>query len=309
MLTLNILLTAIAAYAVLCGFVYLGQHRIVYLDWVIPFKSRVTELAGARELRFSCGEASLRIWTLHQELRPALLYFGGSAEDVRINLASFDGLFPDRAIYLVSYRGYPGSTGRPSEARLIGDAEMIFDSVADRHERIAVAGKSLGTGVATALAARRHVEKLVLITPFDSLANVAADCLPFLPARRLLKDGYNSVRRISQIRAPVLVVVAEKDGLVLRPRTDALIAAVPAALRHVRIIHGAAHTNIRRFSEYGRSLKEFVADHSLQGAGVGPERVSGIEAHGRVVEALQELAAGNASGTEPVLGTRSASPS
>jgi pimeloyl-ACP methyl ester carboxylesterase len=309
MLTLNILLTAIVAYAVLCGSVYLGQHRIVYLDWVIPFKPRVTELAGARELRFSCGEASLRIWTLHQELRPALLYFGGSAEDVTINLASFDGLFPNRAVYLVSYRGYPGSTGRPSEGRLIGDAEKIFDWVAARHERIAVAGKSLGTGVATALAARRHVEKLVLITPFDSLANVAADCLPFLPARWLLKDGYDSVRRISQVRSPVLVVVAEKDGLVLRPRTDALIAAVPADCRHVRVIHGAAHTNIRRFSEYGRSLQEFVADHRLQGAGPGRERVSGTEAHGLVAEALQDLAAGNAPGAGPVLDTSPASPS
>jgi pimeloyl-ACP methyl ester carboxylesterase len=293
MLALHILFAAGAAYALLCGSIYLAQQRIVYLDWVIPFKPPVTELAGARELHMRCGSASLRIWALHQELRPALLYFGGSAEDVSINLSSFDSLFADRAVYLVSYRGYPGSTGRPSEDRLIADAEVIFDSLAARHERITVAGKSLGTGIAAALAARRRIEKLLLITPYDSLANVAADCLPFLPARWLLRDGYDCIPRIRQVRAPVLVVVAEKDGLVLKARSDALIAAIPAPWRHVRTIHGAAHTDIRRFASYGQSLKEFVAD-------AAPARAwSGATAP----------AAGNAAEADTALGAGAASPS
>jgi hypothetical protein len=187
---MHILLTTAVAYAVFCGFIYLVQQRIVYLEWVISFKPPVVELAGAQELRLGCGDASIRIWTLHQELKPALLYLGGSSEDVRINLSTFDSLFAD--------------------------------------------------------------------------PNVAADCLPFLPARWLLKDDYDSMPWVPQIRDPVLVVLAEKDELVRKARSDALISAIPAACRHVRTIQGAAHTNLRRFAAYAQSLKDFVVDHTLQ---------------------------------------------
>lgn len=268
MLSLYVILIALAAYGSVCGALYMGQGWIVYLAWVIHFKTPVLERAGAQALHIRCGDATIKVWRLHPDRRPALLYFGGSAEDVSINLADFDTAFADRAVYLVNYRGYAGSTGRPSEARLIRDAKSIFDWVAARHERIVVVGKSLGSGIATALAARRKVEKLMLVTPYDTLTNVAADYLPFLPVRWLLRDRYESVQRITHVRAPVLVVLAEKDGLVLKPRSDALIAAIQAPLRHVRVIEGAAHTDIRRFPEYFKSLKEF-ASGSAPGTSAG----------------------------------------
>jgi len=257
-------LTAAAAYAALCGALYLGQGRIVYLAWYIRFKAPVLHKAGAQTLHVNCGDATIGLWSLHRDRRTALLYFGGSAENVSINLADFHVWFPDHAIYLVNYRGYPGSTGRPSEARMIADGRTVFDWVAARHEQVVVIGKSLGTGIAAAVAACRCVEKLILVTPYDSLANVAADYLPYLPVRWLLQDGYDCVRPITQVRTPVLVVVAGRDGLVLKPRSDALIAAIPAAYRHVSVIEDARHTDIRRFSEYGRSLREFLADTASQ---------------------------------------------
>jgi uncharacterized protein len=266
MLTVQIVLAAAAAYAVLCGAVYMGQYRIVYLEWLIAFKPPVLNLAGAQEMHVDCGDARIKIWVLHPERRPALIYLGGSSEDVSINLGIFDTLFPEHAVYLVCYRGYPGSTGRPSEPRLIADAGIIFDRLATRHERIAVIGKSLGTGIAAALATRTRLEKMILVTPYDSLANLAADTLPFLPARWLLKDGYHSVPRIRQIRVPVLVVLAENDGLVLPERSDPLIAAIPAGYRHVCVIDGAHHTNLRSFSAYGQSMKDFVTDHAAAAA-------------------------------------------
>lgn len=257
-LALYVLFTGMVLYAGVCGALYLGQGRIVYLAWMIQFKPPVLERAGAQALHIRCGDATIKVWRLHPQRRTALVYFGGSSEDVSVNLADFDTLFADRAVYLVSYRGYTGSTGRPSEARLIADAEAIFDWIAARHERVIVIGKSLGSGVATALAVRRPVEKLILVTPYDTLTNLAADYLPFLPVRWMMRDRYDSVRRITQVRCPVLVVVAEQDGLVLKPRSDALIAAVPEAYRHVRVIQGAAHITIRHFPEYARTLQAFI---------------------------------------------------
>ena len=86
-----------------------------------------------------------------------LLYFGGNAEDVSYNLPSLSTAFSDYAIYLMHYRGYGGSSGKPSEAALVADALALFDKVNTEHQNITVVGRSLGSGVAVHLASLRPV--------------------------------------------------------------------------------------------------------------------------------------------------------
>jgi fermentation-respiration switch protein FrsA (DUF1100 family) len=236
-----------------CSAVYSLQDKLIY------HPAPEVDRPGARVVRIVSGTESIKVWVLHESLRPAVIYFGGSGEDVSSNLPVFDALFPDRAVYLVSYRGYSGSTGRPSEAALSQDALMVHDWVATRHQGIAVMGRSLGTGVAVILGASRHIERLVLVTPFDSLANVAADRVPWLPARWMLRDRYDSVDRIGQIHAPILVLVAERDGVILRSRSDALIAAITASQTQTELIRGAGHNDIDQFPAYRDSLRRFLA--------------------------------------------------
>jgi fermentation-respiration switch protein FrsA (DUF1100 family) len=243
----------IVFYGVVCLVLYLIQDRMLYLP------PAVLEHPGARVLRLTCGDATLRIWQLHPEARDALIYFGGNGERVGANLPDFDAAFADRAVYLVNYRGYDGSTGRPSETALISDAQRIYDWVSTRHPHIAIIGRSLGSGVAAAVGASRHVERLVLVTPYDSIANVAAEGLPWVPVRWLLRDHYDSVPRIGKVTAPVLIVVAEDDEVISRRRSDALIAATPPAIRHTVLIPGASHNDIGLFPAYLRALKEFLS--------------------------------------------------
>jgi uncharacterized protein len=245
--------TVLALYALLCVVMYRAQDRILY------FPTPEIDRPGARALRVKCDDAIVKVWELHPNEQPALLYFGGNGEDVGANLPDFATAFPGRALYLVNYRGYGGSTGRPSEAALASDARRIYDQLAARHSRIIVMGRSLGTGIATALASLRPVEKLVLVTPYDSIANVGAGRYPWLPVHWLLKDHYDSSSRIGAVRAPVLVLVAEHDASILRPRSDALIAAIPSGLRHSVVIPAAAHDNIEIFPTYWTTLKAFVA--------------------------------------------------
>jgi uncharacterized protein len=244
---------AILTYGALCALLYLIQDRLLYLRTAEAIRP------GAGVVRVRCGDATLKVWELNREQAAAVIYFGGNAEEVSGNLADFAAAFPDRAVYLVNYRGYGGSTGSPSETALIADAESIYDWVSARHERIAVMGRSLGSGVATALATRRQLERLILITPYDSIANVAADHFSWLPVRRLIRDRYDSLARIGRVRVPVLAVVAEHDEVVLRARSDALIAAIPQNIRHVVVIVGATHNDISSFPAYLASLREFLA--------------------------------------------------
>ena len=245
-------LLAAAGYSLLCVLLYLAQDRLLYLT------TPDSPHPGAHTLRIERGAVTLKVWELHGAAQPALIYFGGNAEDVGANIPDFDAAFPERAVYLVNYRGYGGSSGRPSEAALTADAEAIYDSLRARHEPIAVIGRSLGSGVAVALAARRPVERLVLVTPFDSIANVAADHFSWLPVRHLVRDRYDSLACIGQVRAPTLVVVAEHDEVVFRARSDALIAAVSPPLLHTLLVPGATHNDVSFYPLYFQSLREFL---------------------------------------------------
>jgi uncharacterized protein len=247
-------LVALAIYIALCLLMYLAQERLLY------FPTPEIARPGAQVLRVKRGDVTVKVWALHPNGRAALLYFGGNGEDVGANLREFDRAFPDRAIYLVNYRGYGGSTGHPSESALIGDGEAIYDQLAAQHDRIVVMGRSLGTGVATALASARPVAGLILVTPFDSIANVGAGRFPWLPVRWLIKDPYDSASRIGKVRAPVLVLVAEHDESIPRLRTDALIAAIPAGLGRSVVIPAATHNDIESFPAYWPAVKAFVGE-------------------------------------------------
>jgi uncharacterized protein len=262
-------LIALAIYIALCAGMYWSQDQLLY------FPTSEIDRPGVQALRIKRGDVTIKVWALHPSAQPALLYFGGNGEDVGANIQDFERAFPDRAIYLVNYRGYGGSTGQPSEAALIADGEAIYDQLAAQHDHIIVMGRSLGTGVATALAterpatersareppagaAARPVAGLVLVTPYDSIANVGAGRYPWLPVRWLIKDSYDSAARIGKVKAPVLVLVAENDDSILRPRSDALIAAAPAGLTHVVVIPSAGHNDIETFPAYWPALKAFI---------------------------------------------------
>jgi fermentation-respiration switch protein FrsA (DUF1100 family) len=237
----------LVTYAVLCALFFVLQDRFIY-HYIPP-----VDRPGAESLRLKSGDAVVKVWVLHPGLHPAVIYFGGNLDDVGANLPDFSQTFPDRTIYLVNYRGYGGSTGRPSEAALVGDAQAIYDWAAPRHDRITVMGRSLGTGVATALAASRHVERLILITPYDSLTNVVADDAPWLPVSWLMRDHYNSASRIANVHAPVLLMIAGRDSVILRPRSDALNAAIPESLRSTVVIKSATHNDLQLFLGYLQS--------------------------------------------------------
>ncbi|MFW2404828.1 MAG: alpha/beta hydrolase [Gammaproteobacteria bacterium] len=180
---------------------------------------------GAETLRIDNEGESLQVLRVNGGRERAILYFGGNAEQVAANIPTFERMFDDATLYLVNYRGYGGSSGAPTEQALYDDAIAVFDYLAAAHDRFAVIGRSLGSAVATYLASARGVEKLVLVTPPDSIENVAAIHYPFYPISLLLKDKFRSIDHLDGITAPTLIIIAENDRIIPRESTEALIAA------------------------------------------------------------------------------------
>ncbi|MCP4354153.1 MAG: alpha/beta hydrolase [Proteobacteria bacterium] len=167
---------------------------------------------------------------------------------------------PSYTLYLVNYRGYGRSSGTPSEHGIYEDALAIYDEIKRSHETISVIGRSLGTGVATYLAVERVLEKIVLVTPYDSIRNVAQKSFPIYPMSILLKDKYESDKRAKDIKIPVLIVIAGRDQVIPNERSLALVKAFDNKNLIVEEIQAADHNDISTYTKYDEIIKNFLSN-------------------------------------------------
>jgi fermentation-respiration switch protein FrsA (DUF1100 family) len=181
--------------------------------------------------------------------RPVVLYFHGNGDF----LAGFFGRFRDliadgTGIVALSYRGYAGSSGKPSEQGLLQDAAVAYAFTAARYraDKIVAWGFSLGTGVAVALVAEQPVGKLILEAPYTSIVDVAASAFWFAPVRLLLRDQFRSDGRIARIRVPLLVMHGALDPTIPVAFGERLFALANEPKRFVRLARGG-HNDLDNF--------------------------------------------------------------
>jgi hypothetical protein len=191
---------------------------------------------------------------------PALLYFGGNAEEISWSLA--DRRWPHGwTIAGVNYRGYGTSEGRPGERELRDDGLAVFDVLAARPDvdarRIVVVGRSLGTGVAVHVAAARPVAGAILISPFDSLVAVGRMHYPWLPVDWLLRHRFDSVALAASVEVPMLAIVAAADGIIPPVRSRALFDAWAGPRTWVSVA-GADHNDLGSAPAFWGAIATFV---------------------------------------------------
>jgi fermentation-respiration switch protein FrsA (DUF1100 family) len=164
------------------------------------------------------GEHVIAWYGRAQPAQPTLLYFHGNGGNLALRAERVRKyLQRGRGMFMMSYRGYSGSTGGPSEAANVADARLAYDALVMegvRPDDIILYGESLGSGVATRIAAEKQVGGLILDAPFTSAVDVGARHYPILPVRPLLHDRYDTIRWIGQVTAPLLVVHGGRDAVI-----------------------------------------------------------------------------------------------
>jgi pimeloyl-ACP methyl ester carboxylesterase len=191
--------------------------------------------------------------------KPLVLYFGGNAEDVSWMIEDARSRVRGVAWLLVSYRGYGGSEGSPSEAAISADARRWYDYAAQElgADRIVVFGRSLGSGAAVALATERKVSAVVLVTPFDSLVEVAKHHYPYLPVRLMLRHPFDSAKHAPQLKMPLLCIAAAQDEVIPVERARALYDAWSGPKQWVEL-KGADHNSTDGMPGFWQSIAAFL---------------------------------------------------
>ena len=205
----------VLAIAVLLAAVALFQRRLLYF----PARAGVSDMVSGR----------LRAWPSPQDFRGLVaepvrasrataVVFHGNAGHARHREFYAAALTPlGLRVILAEYPGYGPRGGNVGERSLVGDAEQTIALAHRLHgPPVLVIGESLGAGVAAAAAARQRdkVSGLLLVTPWDRLEHVAGHHYPWLPVKWLLRDRYDSAGRLASFGRPILVAVAERDGIV-----------------------------------------------------------------------------------------------
>jgi fermentation-respiration switch protein FrsA (DUF1100 family) len=230
---------------------YVFQRALLYFPDTARTPPARAGLPQAEEvtLTSSDGETLFAWYVAPRANKPVVLYFQGNAEGLAARAGRFTWLTADgTGLLALNYRGYGGSTGRPSEEGLIRDATAAYDFARARYPatRIVLFGESLGTGVAVALAAGHEIGALILDAPFTSAADVGAAAYPFAPVRWLMKDKFRSDERIGRVSAPLLVLHGEADRVVPIRFGEALFALAREPKRLVRFPQGG-HVNLDDF--------------------------------------------------------------
>ena len=257
------LLALASLYLTACLVLYFAQDRMLFPAWAVGDAPRLPPRAERLMLDTPDGK---RLGGVH--LRAAggaggdllLLAFAGNATNAEEEALRLHRIFPEHDVVAFHYRGYAPSTGVPSADAMISDAALIYDEVQRLYHpaRVVAVGTSLGSGIAATLAAQRPLAGVVLITPFDSLRNVAAQLYWWLPVGLLMRHDVDAAEALRGSDVPVAIIAAGEDRLVRPERTAALREAV-RQLRFGSTLAGAGHNDIAAHPQYGATLRAAVA--------------------------------------------------
>ena len=256
------------AFVLLCALLYWRQDSFIFMPRINDATLARRHAPNRVDIRSSAGVLE-GWWVANPRATTELviLYFGGNAEDV-LYTATTAPILNARSTLVVNYRGYGGSPGKPSQKALYEDALAIYDYTVQRGvapEHIVVMGRSLGSAVATMLAAQRRVAGAVLVTPFDSMVAVGARHYWFMPVRLLLKHRFPSTQWAQQAAVPAIILAAERDVVIPPSHARALHDAWRGP-KQFHLLEEVGHDDVELNPSYYELINQFLGSLSQEAA-------------------------------------------
>jgi fermentation-respiration switch protein FrsA (DUF1100 family) len=258
------LLVLLLAYAAVCALMFFAQRKLLYFPDPAPMNPAAVGLPQAEVLALQAadGERLVAWWIAPRaDHAPVFVYLHGNGANLQARAQRFARLTEGGAgLLALSWRGYGGSSGNPSEAGLLADAQAAYQAAAKRvpAQRLVLYGESLGTTVATMLAARELVAALVLDSGFASALDVAQRRYPWLPVAWLLRDPLRADLAAPQVSAPAFQVHCEGDAVTPLASARRLNETLPHA-RPLLVLAGGCH--VPPIGRYEDELRRFIADN------------------------------------------------
>jgi len=228
--------------------VYFMQDRLLFHPQPlneIQRKEIERRFAGVEEIVLQADGTRLQAWHVKAAPgKPLVIYFGGNAEVVSWMIEPARSRAPGTGWLLVSYRGYGGSEGEPSETTITADALRWYDYAVKElgATQVIAFGRSLGSGAAVYLASQRKIHSVVLVAPYDSLVEVAKHHYPYLPVRLMLRHPFESIERAPGLDMPLLCIAAGSDQVIPPAHAKRLFDAWAGPKRWLEL-EGADHNS------------------------------------------------------------------
>jgi len=266
---------ALCAYGGVLALLYVKQREMMYPRNPARAEIASANLPGVEETMLTAADGETLIaWVVPpREGKPVLLFFHGNAGNFGrpIRQTRFRALTQDGAgLFAVNYRGYGGSTGSPTEDGLAQDARAAYAAAVARFgaERLVGYGESLGTGVVVKLAAEVPLKAVILEAPYLSTVAVAQQLYPYVPVGLFMHDQFHSDRAIGKVKAPLLVLHGQRDGVIPFSQGEALFSLANPPKRFIRFPDGN-HENLPAHGSVPE-IRRFLAD-------LGTSRLAGSE--------------------------------
>ena len=260
----DIALAVVLGYVAIAALVWFAQERLMFFPRAAPGTPRPPPGWQLEQVRITAkdGTALAGVLVRPSAARgPLLIQFGGNAEEATESASTVHEAYGSRAVLLVNYRGYGESAGAPGEKPLVADAIELYDWAARRADvdpaRIALHGRSLGTGVAVQLAAARPVRCVVLTSPFSSAIDVARAAYPWLPVALLMRHPFDSMAHAPKLAMPALVLMGEADRVIPVESSERLAAAWGGPVERLRL-PGFGHNDLSLHPGYNAAIRAFL---------------------------------------------------
>ena len=210
----------IVAYAVVIIFIYFYQRNLLYHPSENNYQDDKIQFSYDEIFIKVDEEVKLKSWLIKKDFKKfkTLVIFHGNAGHLSNRIYKLNELYKlDINILLISWRGFSGNKGSPTEQNLYKDAEAAIQWLNENrvnNNQIILYGESLGSGVAVEIGKKNNFNSIILESPFTSIENSAKIYYPYLPVKLLLKDRYDSISKIKAINTPILIMHGKKDDVV-----------------------------------------------------------------------------------------------